>query len=115
MKFETNLQKLKEAVTLAEHIAGIHITLPVLSCILIEVKKNIAMLRATNLDVGMEILLSVKTHEEGVVAIPAKTLSSFLSQIPDQNHVVQLELISGNIQIISAKTRRIGNSISSGI
>ncbi len=105
MKFETNLQKLKEAVTLAEHIAGIHITLPVLSCILIEVKKNIAMLRATNLDVGMEILLSVKTHEEGVVAIPAKTLSSFLSQIPDQNHVVQLELISGNIQIISAKTR----------
>ena len=105
MKFETNLQKLKESVALVEHVAGKHITLPVLSCILIEVKKNVALLRATNLDVGMEISLSVKSHDEGIVAVPAKTLSSFLSQIPDQNHVVQLELVSGNIQIVSAKTR----------
>ena len=105
MKFETNLQRLKESVALVEHIAGRHITLPVLSCILIEIKKNIAMLRATNLDVGIEISLSVKTYEEGVVAIPAKTFSSFLSQIPDQNHLVQLELVSGNVQITSSKTR----------
>lgn len=105
MKFETNLQKLKEAVALVEHVAGRHITLPVLSCILIDVKGNSAILRATNLDVGMEISIPIKGSADGIVAIPAKTLSSFLSQVPDQNPMVTLELVSGNVVITSVKTR----------
>ena len=105
MKFEANLQKLKECVSLTEHSAHKHITLPVLACILIEVKKNVAVLKATNLDVGIEVSLPIKMHTEGIVAVPAKTFSSFLSQIPDQNQVVQLELVSENVQITSLKTK----------
>ena len=105
MKFETNLQKIKDAVNLIEHVAGKHITLPVLSCILIEVKKNTATLKATNLDIGMEVSIPVKSQADGLVAVPARTFSSFLSQISDQNQIVQLEDINGNIQISSNKTK----------
>ncbi|MEI8249415.1 MAG: DNA polymerase III subunit beta, partial [Candidatus Taylorbacteria bacterium] len=105
MKFEINNKKFKDAVALIEHVAGKHITLPVLSSILIEVKKNIAILKATNLDVGIEIHIPVKSTEDGVVAVPAKTFNSFLSQIPEQNTIIQCEVVSGNIQITSHKTR----------
>ena len=105
MKFETNSKKFKEAVSLIEHVAGKHITLPVLSCILIEVKGNTVHLKATNLDVGMEISIPVKATADGIVAVPAKTLSSFLLGIPDQNSTIQCEVVAGNIHVSSHKTQ----------
>ena len=105
MKFETNSKKLKEAVNLIEHVAGKHITLPVLSSILLDIRKNNLILKATNLDVGIEIHVPIKTDHEGIVAVPAKTFSAFLSQIPDQNSVIQCEVVSENMHITSHKTR----------
>ncbi len=105
MKIEINFQKLKEAIQLIERIAGKHMTLPVLSCILIEVKKNNAVFKATNLDVGMEIFVPVKSSDEGVIAVPAQIISSFVSQIYDQNQVITMEIVSGNLLITSSKSK----------
>jgi DNA polymerase-3 subunit beta len=105
MKLELNFAKLKEAVFLVERIAGKHMTLPVLSCILIEVKKNTAIFKATNLDIGIEVAVPVKSNEDGVLAVPSQILSSFVSQILDQNQVVKLETLSGNLNITTAKSK----------
>ena len=86
-------------------------TLPVLSCILIEFGKNTATLKSTNLDIGVEISLPIKSEEQGVVAIPAHTLSSFLSQITDQNQIITLEIISGNAYIKTNKSKGIIKTI----
>ncbi len=105
MKLEIGCKKLKDAVTLIERVAGKHQTLPVLSCILMEVTKNNVVFKATNLDVGVEISIPAKSDGEGTIAIPAHTISSFLSQISDQNQVVIIEVSSGNALIKTSKSK----------
>ena len=78
MKFETNQNKLKEVIGLVDKVAGKHMTLPVLSCVCVEVSKNTAVFRATNLDIGVEVSLPVKSDGTGVVAIPANIISQFV-------------------------------------
>ena len=105
MKLELNYQKLKNAVTLVERVAGKHMTLPVLSCILIEVKNNIALFKATNLDIGVEITVPVKASEDGVIAVPSHIISSFVSQIIGDTQIVRMETISGNLHITTSKSK----------
>ncbi|MCX6706155.1 MAG: DNA polymerase III subunit beta [Candidatus Woesebacteria bacterium] len=105
MKIELNFQKLKETVLLIDKIANKHLTLPVLSCILIEVKKNTATFKATNLDVGIEVSVPVKSNEDGVLAVPAGVLSSFVSQIINDNQVTKLETVSNNLYITTSKSK----------
>ncbi len=105
MKLEINCKKLKEAVSLIERVAGKHQTLPVLSCVLLEITKNQLLLKATNLDVGVEVSIPTKSDSTGSVAIPAHTLSSFLSQITDQNQIVTMEIVSGNLNIKTNKSK----------
>ncbi len=103
MKLECTKEKLWAAVSKAEKIAGKHLTLPVLSCILLEAKNNLLSVKATNLDVGVEIAFSVKIEEEGTIAIPGGILSGFLSNLhTDKN--IKLETVKGNLFVSSAKT-----------
>jgi DNA polymerase-3 subunit beta len=105
MKIECSQEKIREAITLAERISGKHMTLPVLSCILIDAQKdNSITVRSTNLDLGFETTFSAKVDEPGVAAIPASTLSSFVSGISDAGGKVRLELEQGNIRISTNKT-----------
>ena len=113
MKLETGFKKLKEAVSLIERIAGKHQTLPVLSCILIEVSKNSAILKSTNLDVGVEVTIPIKSDTQGSIAVPAHTLSSFLSQIQDQNQIITIEVVSGNAHIKTNKSKGVIKTIHS--
>ncbi len=59
-------------------------------------------IRATNLSLGVEFELPVKTESDGVIAIDGKTLSSFLNTLPKNNKIrlalqdTTLSLISGN-------------------
>lgn len=105
MRCEIQFEKLRQAVSLTEKAAGRRTTLPVLSCILIEIKKNTATLKSTNLDVGVEIEIPVKSDEEGVFAVPAQIISSFLSQIDHKEQIVRLESSSGNLNIQLSKSK----------
>lgn len=105
MKCEIQFEKFRQAVSLTERIAGRHATLPVLSCILIDVKKGGATIRATNLDVGIEVELPVKSDGEGQFAVPAQTLSSFLAQVGNKETVIRLETNAGNLHIALSKSK----------
>ncbi len=105
MKIEINCQKLKEAVSLVERVAGKHLTLPILSCVLLESKKNTATLKSTNLDVGVEVSVPVKSGDDETVAVPGNIISSFVSQIFDPNQVVRMETSSGNLNILASKSK----------
>lgn len=111
MKCEVQFEKLKQAVLLAERVAGRHLTLPVLSCLLVDIKKGAAFIRATNLDVGIEVELPVKSDGEAIFAVPAHTLSSFLSQVGNKEQVVKLETGSGNLNVSLSKSKGVIKSL----
>ncbi|MES3005649.1 MAG: DNA polymerase III subunit beta, partial [Patescibacteria group bacterium] len=81
MKLECVREKLAEAVSKAEKITSKNATLPILKCVLFEAQKNSLVVRSTNLDIGIEMVIPAKVQVEGVVAIPGSTINSFLAHL----------------------------------
>lgn len=98
MKIECLKEKLTAAINNAQRITGKNLTLPVLSCILLEATKSELVIKATNLDLGIEIRLPVKVEEPGMVAVPGNILSSFISNLQDEKSI-KLETQEGNLLV----------------
>jgi DNA polymerase III subunit beta len=109
MKIECTRNKLLQAISRIEKITSKHPTLPVLRCVLIEAQKSGVIFRATNLELGVEIKVSAKVYIEGVVAVPANILFSFISQIQD-NENITLEVLEKNLLVSSPSSRAVINS-----
>ncbi len=105
MRIECAQEKIKEAVSLAERIAGKHMTLPVLSCLLFEADKNNTLtIKATNLDLGVEISFTTKVSEPGTVAVPGNIISSFVNGLQESEKTVNLELQQGNLKVNTSRS-----------
>ncbi len=91
MKVECVKEKIQEAVSKAEKVTGKHLTLPILSYIIFEATKESLIIKATNLDVGVEINVPCKVFEEGVVAVPGSVFSSLLSNLTNQKVVLETQ------------------------
>ncbi len=98
MKLECSINKIKAGLILAEKITGKNLTLPVLNSILLVVNNKTLKIRATNLSLGIEIIIPTKTEEEGVLAIRGDILSSLFSQLNTEGNVV-LESINNNLSL----------------
>jgi len=98
MKTECIKEKFCLAVSKAEKITGKNMTLPILSCILIEAKGNFLFIRSTNLDLGMEIKIPAKIENEGAVAVPGAVLNSFLTNLSSSSNL-KIEAKDGNLYI----------------
>ncbi len=105
MNIECVKDKLTEAINSAARFSTKHPTLPVLNTLFCEAKKNNFIIRATNLDVGIEITIPVKVLKEGSVAIPAHIITQTLNNI--QGKQVLWEEKGGNIQISSGSFKTI--------
>ena len=98
MKIECLKEKLVQAVVKAERITGKNLTLPVLKCVLLEAKNSSLTIKATNLDLGIEVTVPVKVEKEGVVAVPGNILSSFISNLQNEKNII-LEVVEGNLVV----------------
>lgn len=98
MKIECIKEKLTTAISNAQRITGKNLTLPVLSCILLEAKDSTLKVKATNLDLGIEISIPVKIEEEGTVAVPGSIISSFISNLQDEKNI-KLEIQDQNLLV----------------
>jgi len=92
MKLEINKERLLKSIQKAEKVASKNLTLPVLSCLLFETKENTLKIKATNLDISLVINNQCKISEQGIVAIPAQTISSYISNLPKSDNIVNFEL-----------------------
>lgn len=108
MKLSTTKNQILNATLLAERIAGKKETLPVLSCILIDAGKEI-VLRATNLEAGIEVTIGGEVEEKGVIAIPAGIFSQTLRSIGSEK--VTLKNEEGNLLIESKGTKTLIKAI----
>lgn len=105
MRVECIYEKLADAVGRAERVSGKHMTLPVLSCVLIKANKpNTLSVISTNLDLGIEIKISAKVEKDGIAAVPAHFLTSFISSLKTQKGVF-LESSDTTLQVSSLKNR----------
>jgi DNA polymerase III subunit beta len=104
MKAECLKEKFYVAVSKAEKITGKNMTLPILSCVLIEAKNNFLTIKATNLDLGIEIKIPAKVLQEGVVAVPGSILNGFLSNLNNDKNLV-LEVKEGNLNILGSSSQ----------
>ncbi len=103
MKMKIRVEKLLGAVLLAERVVGKKESLPILSCILIEARKNNVRVKATNLESGLEIVIPGDVGVDGVVAVPAAILSQTLRSISGE--MVECSVEEGNLAINTKKTK----------
>lgn len=109
MKIHLVKQQILESVLLAERITGKKESLPVLSCILLDAQKDL-IIRATNLEAGMEIRVPCDVEEKGIIAVPASILSQTLRSISGDK--VSLRVEEGNLLVESRGTKTLIKSIS---
>ncbi len=98
MKVECVKNNLKDALLIAERFTGKQLSLPVLRYVLFLVDERSLKLRATNLDIGIEIEIPARVEREGVIAIPADTLGSFLSNLVSEKNIT-IEQVNANLVI----------------
>lgn len=101
MKIECVKEKLQNAVMLVEKVTGKNLTLPILSCILLDARNGGLTLRSTNLDLGIEIHIAIKVIEEGSVVVPGNVLLGLLSNIQEEK--VTCEVVEG-VMVCSTKS-----------
>lgn len=101
MKFTTLVETIKKAINSAEKITGKNLTLPVLSNILLKTNTNKLHIFATDLEIGIELVITGKTEKEGKFVIPAKTFSNFLNNLSEEK--ISLEEKNNNLIVKSGK------------
>ena len=86
MKFSCNSNTLQKNITIVEKAVSQKSSIPILDNIFIELKDGALKLRGNDLEIGIENVCSLASIErEGQVLIKAKTLSSILSKMQDQD------------------------------
>lgn len=102
-------EKLKNAVSTAERLTGKNLSLPVLNSLLLVAEKDTIRIRATNLDLGIELVIPARVEQSGVVAIPGNVLHNLLGSIQDDS--VSLVSREGNLSISSQKNAATINGV----
>lgn len=74
MRLTLNTQEFREKLELVGKASTKHATLPVLQCVMFEAKGGELILRATNLEIGIEAKIKADVIEEGAAAVPAGVL-----------------------------------------
>lgn len=86
-----NTKTLIDALDLVGRVSTKHVTLPVLQCVLIEAAGTTCTVRATNLEVGVEVPITAQVKTDGVVAVPAATLMQTVNLHNQQDVVLRLD------------------------
>lgn len=102
MKLECVREKLRDAVTSADRITGKNLSLPVLGSVLFDAQGNELVLKATNLDLGIELTVPGKISAKGSVAVPGALLGNFLGAITGA-HTIVLDSTNDNLCLSSDK------------
>lgn len=102
MRIECVQEKLQSVFSQAEKISGKNLTLPILSCLLLEAYGNKLTIKSTNLDMGLKISIPVKVEEGGVVAVPASAISAFVANFPQEKNIK----LSSDEKVLKIKTQK---------
>lgn len=100
MHIHLDTNKFREILEIVSRISTKHSTLPVLQCVLLEVKDSALTIKATNLEIGIQGSLTVEVEEEGVIAVPASILLQTINLTTNTKTTLSTE---GDVLIVEGK------------
>lgn len=100
MNITISRETLLDRLDLAGKICTKQTLLPVLQCVLLEVKENILTIRSTNLEIGIELSVNVESKKDGIVAVPASTLTQTIQHMSQKDVTLYVE---DNILIVESE------------
>ncbi len=103
MKVHTLLEHLQKKLPFVQHAVSSRSQLPVLLNILIEAKNGKLRIAATDLEIGIEVVLQANVEEEGGITVPAKVFLELISSLPVGK--VTLETKGASLLILTEKTK----------
>ena len=83
MKFSTSKKELQQALQKLSKATPTRSTLPILSCVLITATNKRTTLRSTDLELTIDLEISVSIEEEGSAAVPLKQLYDITNELPE--------------------------------
>ena len=83
MKFSTSKNELQQALQKLSKATPTRSTLPILSCVLITASNDKTTLRTTDLELTIDLEISVSIEEEGSAAVPLKQLYDITNELPE--------------------------------
>lgn len=87
MKFNALKEDLLKTTQTVQNAISAKSSLPILSNILIEADKNNIRFTATDLDMGIISLLSIKPEIQGAITMPGKKFLDIIKELPDKSNV----------------------------
>ncbi len=110
MKFEIQQEDLQKALDVIANVVPTKTTLPILTCILMEVGDDRLTLSATNLDISITTGTDkVMVKDDGKVAIPAVKFVPFVRTLRPGSVVISQK--GKQIQLVSGKARMTENTM----
>ena len=87
MKIHTDKENLLKGIQIVQNAVSSKNTLPILSHILIEAKKNEIRLTATDLEIGLSVKVDGEVVEEGAFTVPARKFSEIVKELPNDGAI----------------------------
>ena len=98
MKYSTSKNELQSALQKLSKAVPNRSTLPILSCVLIEVSDSGVLLRSTDLEITITTSLESSIEKQGIAAIPLQPLLDIAGELPDDTRI-EMEANDKNIKI----------------
>ena len=89
MKALISRENLFKAVQAVYPVVPSRSTLPILSHLLLETKKDALQVTGTDLEVGITTTVQAEVSEEGAISVPAKRLHDLLKELPNEALQIQ--------------------------
>jgi DNA polymerase-3 subunit beta len=107
MKATCSKDELLQNISIAEKTTGKNLTLPVLGCVLLDANEDgLLKIRATNIDLGIELSVPATIEEPGRVVVPGNILQNVVASMYDSSDIT-LSLSGDNLSLSSNKSKTI--------
>ena len=91
MKVKLSKDDLFQGIQTVQNVVSTKATLPILSNMLIETKKDTLRLYTTDLDIGISCEIPVNIIEDGAITLPAKRFSDIIREFPSGDVVINVK------------------------
>ncbi len=102
MKISCTKENLSRALSLVSGVTGKNVNLPILNNVLLRATEQKVEVAATNLELALVVSLRSKIEEPGAFTVPARTLTDFVSLLP--NEKIDLELKENELLVRCGKS-----------
>jgi DNA polymerase-3 subunit beta len=109
MKLTLLTENITKKLPFVNHAVSSKSQLPVLLHILLEAENNVLKISATDLEIGIEVVIAATVEEAGSVTVPAKIFTELLLSLPSGKVTFQTK--GDKLEVVSSKTKTVFQTI----